>query len=136
MKQSTKNWLAFGLSMLAMVLIGIAAIGTANAGGYKIIKHYHSYNVTNVTNNYSSVSGKDLATVGAMAGAASSHHFTRGTKSWQGSFGGACFDSSSDDCALSFAIGKRPESGDYLYSLSVTGASDERLISGSIGWTF
>ena len=137
MQQSTKNWLAFGASMLFIILLGLTAISSAHAGGYHVTKNYydidHNYTVNNVT-NYSGVSSKDLATVAALAGAGGQHHFTRGVKRWQGSFAGACYDSGADDCGLSLAVGKRVK--DVLIAGSVSGASDDRLYSFSVGWTW
>ena len=136
MKQSTKQYLGYG-SIALFVMLWLWSM-SAEAGGYHttnnyyISKHYHTDYVTNVT--YSGVSSKDLATATALAGASSQHHFTRGTKSWQGSFAGACYDSSADDCGLSLAIGKRYK--DVLLSGSVSGASDDRLYGFAIGFTW
>lgn len=122
------------LSLLAIIILFLVAPSIVWAGGYYpvIIKNYHNYDVTNITET--GVSDQDLAIVGSMAGAAAAHHFTYSVKTRQGSFSGACFDSSSDDCALSLAVAQRR--GDALYSIAITGASDERLYSMSVGWTW
>ena len=126
-----KAYLPASLAICLFASSGVLAGGSHHHNPTVVVENWHTVkNVTNLTG----ISSDDLAAATAMSGAAASLVFSRATTQMQWALGGSCVDSSSDDCGFAGGISK------FRDGLSVTGilsgASDDRMISFSLGGTF
>jgi ABC-type oligopeptide transport system substrate-binding subunit len=89
--------------------------------------------ITEVSTITTGVSDKDLAEGLATALAAGGHQFDYSTSDWQGSIVGS-WESSEDENAVSFGLGKRFEKMDALLHTSYTQGGGEHYLT--FGGTF
>ena len=117
--------LIVGLTTFAMV----SYLQQAHASGYRVTNNYDVTVNNNFTteNNYSGISDKDLATIGAMTGAAAGLQFSPLTPRLQWGAAFSCLDSDSDDCGGALGLSKR--NGNHMFTGILSGASDERQIT-------
>ncbi|WP_372743280.1 hypothetical protein [Neptunomonas sp.] len=107
---------------------------SAQAGDKKVIvNNYYNQTteVTEVTTITTGMNSKDMAELLAHTAATANIHFDFATLAWQGAIGGGFYQ---DENSVVFALGKRFESIDGLFSVSYSEVLDHSVIG--IGGSF